>query len=572
MLSQGKPSDFTTFRASSLARPAVVSHVTVRPVPRARQPVFLVPRDRKNSSWFSSVKALFASAPSPSLTHPVDLFRSTPVLKYRFVGGSLTLSVLLHIAGFVVLTYLPWLIPARKAVYLPYASESQIIHYQLNILDRSKRLPRITPPGPGGHPGAGSPELRFPVPRSEPARANFSAVSKPVRPDNPRQTIYQLLSPPDLKIALDQKLPNIVVGSPAVIPKPQIHFNPSISKPNQRIKRVTTEPVPTIVANPVTATVVSLTDVSTPQPRLAVPTAMFANAAGTPNIQRTSSTDGGVPQGTEGNTLVVISSDPSGAISQLNLPAGNRWGDFAMASAGGQPGPPVVSASGAGGGGSPGNGSGGDASTGVGVGVAGGKSGSTDALSTGGNKGGEPGSLEPSIISAMVYPVPIVALPRRDALVVSAGPMGGGGLSVYGALHCGKIYTVFLPMPGKGWTLQYCRSGAPDSKAAVPDRSNVIHLEQALVPPDAESKFDFRRLPVPLEKKLKMIVLKGAITEDGTVADLQIYQGIVPQMDEAARTAFGRWKFKPALRGGKPIAVEILVGIPPESPSSPSTR
>jgi TonB-like protein len=562
-----------------LLRPAVVSHVTVRPALRARQPVFLVTRDRRESGWWTSLKALFASVPPPSLKYPVDLFRSTPVVKYRFAGGSLSLSVLLHIAGFLLLNYVSWMIPARKASLLAYSSEPRVIHYQLTILDRSKKLPRITPPGPGGHPGADSPKLSFPVPQSAPAHANFSAVSKPVRPDNPRQTIYQLLSPPDLRIALDQKLPNIVVGTPAVVPKPQIHFTPNTSRPNQRIKRVTTEPVPTDVIHQTTAIVVSLTDVSTPQPRLPVPTALFTNATGAAvNVQRTSQTDGGVPQGTEGNALVVISSDPSGAVSQLNLPAGNRWGDFAMTSAGNQPGPPEGS-SGAAAGGSVniGNGRGGDASTGVGVAAAGGgsvKAGSSDALSIGGGTGGsgEPGSLDPSFAASMVYPVPAVALPRRNALVVSAGPMGGGGLNVYGALHCGKIYTVFFPMPGKGWTLQYCSSGAPESKPAVAERSSIIHLEQALLPPDAEAKFDFRRLPVPLEKKLKMIVLKGVITEDGTVSNLQIFQSIVPQMDEAARAAFGRWKFKPALRGGKPVAVEILVGIPPEIPRSASAR
>lgn len=561
-----------------LLRPVVVSHVEVRPALRARQPVFLVIRDPKDSSWWGSLKALFASVPSPSLKYPVDLFRNTPVVKYRFAGGSLSVSVLLHIAGFLLLNYVSWMTPARKATLLAYSTEPQVIHYQLTILDRSKKLPRITPPGPGGHPGADSPKLSFPVPESAPSHSNFSAVSKPVRPDNPRQTIYQLLSPPDLKIALDQKLPNIVVGTPAVVPKPQIHFNPNTSRPNQRIKRVTTEPVPTEAIHQVTATVVSLTDVSTPQPRLPVPTALFANAAGTPmNVPRTSATDGGVPQGTEGNALVVISSDPSGAVSQLNLPAGNRWGDFAMTSTGNQPGPPEGSSEAPGGGVNSGNGRGGDASTAVGVGAAGGggvKEGSSDALSVGGSKGGsgEPGSLDPSIVASMIYPVPAVALPRRNALVVSAGPMGGGGLNVYGALHCGKIYTVFFPMPGKAWTLQYCSSGAHESKPVVAERSSVIHLEQALVPPDAEAKFDFRRLPVPLEKKLKMIVLKGAITEDGTISNLQIYQSIVPQMDEAARAAFGRWKFKPALRGGKPVAVEILVGIPPEIPTSPTTR
>jgi outer membrane biosynthesis protein TonB len=34
-------------------------------------------------------------------------------------------------------------------------------------------------------------------------------------------------------------------------------------------------------------------------------------------------------------------------------------------------------------------------------------------------------------------------------------------------------------------------------------------------------------------------------------------------MDEAARLAFSRWKFKPAMRAGKPVAIELLVGIPP---------
>jgi hypothetical protein len=34
-------------------------------------------------------------------------------------------------------------------------------------------------------------------------------------------------------------------------------------------------------------------------------------------------------------------------------------------------------------------------------------------------------------------------------------------------------------------------------------------------------------------------------------------------MDEAARIAFSRWVFKPAVRDGKPVEVEILVGIPP---------
>ena len=146
--------------------------------------------------------------------------------------------------------------------------------------------------------------------------------------------------------------------------------------------------------------------------------------------------------------------------------------------------------------------------------------------------------------------------------------MGGGGLNVYGALQCGKIYTVFLPMPGKSWTLQFCQSGASTAKPTTQGSSTVIHMQQGLIPPDVESRFDFKRMPVPFEKKNKPIVLKGVIKEDGSLDGLQVYQSIVPQMDEAARLAFSKWKFKPAMKEGKSVPVDILVGIPTELPAN----
>jgi hypothetical protein len=152
-------------------------------------------------------------------------------------------------------------------------------------------------------------------------------------------------------------------------------------------------------------------------------------------------------------------------------------------------------------------------------------------------------------------------------MVVSAGPMGGGGLGVYGALPCSKIYTIFLPMNNASWTMQYCQKTSPSPEAPVADpRSTVIRMETGLVPPDPdlESRFDFKRMAVPPGKGEKLIVLKGTLREDGTVDALEVYQGVVPQMDEAARVAFGRWKFKPAMRAGKPVAIEVLVGISPE--------
>ncbi len=521
----------------------------------------------------------------------------------------------LHLVAILVLPFLLMLPPGRDITSVAAYSEPEKIYYRLTTHDPFEKLPRIAPAGPGGHPGAGSPELRLPILGSTAAHQRIIIVSKPVRPDNHRQTIYQPATPPDLKITMDLKLPNIIGGTSAKIAKPQIHFNPKDSRPMQARKVVAKAMAPAL---PSTATPSSLPEPTVAQPHLAVPinannsrpaqwegvkttaaAPSFAapNATSSMNLGDSSlsqgnsparpaevlavgevsgdgkivpSSNSGAPAAGDGSGVVVISVDPSQAAALLNLPPGNRLGDFSISPGGGQPGSPGGATTGSASVGSGGGGPGGDRSTGVGAaesGGGGGKTGSPGTLSISGNTGGKgAGMLDPSIVRAMVYPVPAALVLRRNALIVSAGPMGGGGLDAYGALHCGKIYTVFLAMPGKGWTLQFCQSGHSAASPPAENRSAVVHLESGLVPPDAQSRFDFRRLPVPFEKKNKMIVLRGTIKEDGTVDGLQIYQSIVPEMDEAARVAFSRWKFKPALREGKAVAIDILVGVPTEPP------
>ena len=181
--------------------------------------------------------------------------------------------------------------------------------------------------------------------------------------------------------------------------------------------------------------------------------------------------------------------------------------------------------------------------------------------------GGEGGALDPTLPMNMVYPVATPPLKiRRNTLIISSGPMGGGGLNVYGALKCGKVYSVFLPMPGRNWSMQYCDNAPAPASVSSGGYTTVLRLENPLLPPDVEMthRFDFKRLPVPVEKAQRSIILKGTIDADGAVRNLVVYQGVMPQMDEAARLAFSKWRFKPAMRDHKAVEVQILVGIPPE--------
>ena len=283
----------------------------------------------------------------------------------------------------------------------------------------------------------------------------------------------------------------------------------------------------------------------------------------------------------------------------MAIPPGNRQGAFSISPAGGKEGSPGgVPGGDAQGGGTGGKGAG-DASTGLGPGNSGGGGGKstgetsagpgsatgtggggTSGASTpatgnnisisGGTTNGNGDGVLPSFYGAAeVYPVTPPG-PRRPSMVVTAGPTGGGGLEVYGILKGGKIYTIYLPMPGKNWILQYCAHDIPSASQDPEPRSVAIRLDPAVAPPAALEQFDFHRPSVPdvPPNRREMLILQGVIWEDGTVGQLKVYKGLLEAVDRAAIAAFGRWKFRPALRSNKPIAVEVLVGIPVVMPST----
>jgi len=132
-------------------------------------------------------------------------------------------------------------------------------------------------------------------------------------------------------------------------------------------------------------------------------------------------------------------------------------------------------------------------------------------------------------------------------------------------LHAEKIYTIYLPMPGKNWILQYCAHDDLSGRAPA-SRVVQIHLELPLTSPRAVDQFDFHRPRVTQDAPDAMLILHGLIHADGAVGNLEVLHGLEPSIDAAALAAFARWKFTPAVRAGSPVAVEILVGIPAVEP------
>jgi TonB family protein len=59
-----------------------------------------------------------------------------------------------------------------------------------------------------------------------------------------------------------------------------------------------------------------------------------------------------------------------------------------------------------------------------------------------------------------------------------------------------------------------------------------------------------------------MVTLYAVIHADGKVGDIRVLNSPDERLDSFAAKALARWKFVPAVRGGKPVALEAVVVIP----------
>ena len=604
--------------AANLLIPKAPARVFEKTVVEPRQPRFLPQAREYHFHWKDLLEEFFSLYPLHLRNISVDLFRDVPLLPRRFAARPLAASLILHMVAIPLLPVLLAVIPRKHASDDTWQNNSNsVVYYHVQKLGPLPKLPRLSPFGPGSSPGIGTPMQQAAEKGATQALSALFAVSRPHIPDNNHQTILEPRTSPDLKIKNDLKLPNLV-SAETPPPKPRVRYVPNDARPQQPRRAEVRAEAPKLSATDSTPQPNGLAILPTEHARLAVPLGnvsapivatrgqgvdpgvapTFADVAGNnqnsqpisvaegrvaapvgnasvPNLSRTGGKGLQLDAAPVFDTniandqgLVVLNVDPGGPAEILSLPEGNRYGSFGIAPGVSRPGSPGGREAAAMHGGVGGAGPGGNESSGIGRGSSGG-GGGNDAAASGfismrgrtdsNNLLADPG---PAAVAQMVYALPAASLLRHNTLVVSAGPIGGGGSNVYGKLPCGKIYTVFLPTGGKQWPLQFCEKTNEQRALENKGRTTVVHTELPLIPPEAKESYDFKRLPLPPEKAGKSIILRGAISEDGNVEEVDIHQGLLPAMDAAARLAFSQWKFKPALRSGKPVRVEILVAIP----------
>ncbi len=517
--------------------------------------------------------AALSSKPKTVVVRPVRVWRPRDIPKEPTRRSAFFTSLLLHFAVIFFLLRVPFsfLLPHHQSQSLRLP---QIV-YEFHEIDLPKNLPALKPPGPGGQPGKGTHPHEAPARGSTAFHPKATVVSNPPNPDNNFQTIIQPSVPHHVKIKINLRLPNIIMGGilpvqtpPPPTPPPPMKLSLPRTLQSLTVPQVTVvSPAPPNLVIPASATP-NLPPIPMPEPP--PPLVPQIKTASTitpvaPNVGMATVANGSQSR------LLLLSLNPAPPSSSVTLPAGNRYGAFTISPSGNRPGSPSGVNGGTLNGGEGGPGSGGDNSTGVGSGHeggggnGGGKSGlavSTSGNATSGGSGLGGGTLSAASIAKLVYPILRPPPKNRFAMVVTAGPVGGGGLHIYGVLTGGKVYTIFLPMPKRNWILQYCVLDGTENTTANQNPRVSVALSFGILPPDAEKRFDFHRPTLSADQKNSMIVLHGMIDKDGAVENLKVYQGVQKVADQAAMAAFDRWKFKPALKNGKPIAVEILVGIP----------
>jgi len=543
-----------------------------------------VERDPASPEFRSGVRGALDPAPRPALRSTelpgaeeveFDLWRDVFV-QQKLPWGRFLQSALLHTAA-VALVWtisLSW-IRQQKILDRAAFDRSSLVTYSPE---------EYLPPLDTG--ASEAPKTQ----KGDPVYAKQPILSVPREADNRSQTI---VVPPDLKLDRDVPLPNIVATGAIVPAIPLDATRPSLS--STRIVAPETQvvaPAPDVqFARDRVVQAAMKSDVVAPPPELTQSTKGRVGlmnigpsnvVAPAPQLTLTEQHSlaargkgilpgGGVqPVGpppsvaaagsaSAGGRLIALGIHPVAPTGPVAVPGGNRRGTFAATPQGkpGAAGTPDLAGSGTGDSNSKTRNNGhGSLPAGLHVGAA--DSGATSPVernggSSKGNSSGDgaDGTREMASLSSLRATPgdrpgarPLSAVPDDKVTDVDRQVFGGK-----------RFYEMALNMPNLNsstgsWVIRFAELDAG-------------RKEGELLAPVATEKSD-PGYPLELIRANVhgMVTLYAVIHSDGKVGDIRVLYSPDERLDSFAAKALARWKFVPAVRAGKPVALEAVVVIP----------
>jgi TonB family protein len=257
--------------------------------------------------------------------------------------------------------------------------------------------------------------------------------------------------------------------------------------------------------------------------------------------------------------LIALGLDPAAVNGPIAITNGSRSGQFAATPEGNPnaPGTPDIKGGGTrenSGRGSNGGGSGrGSAPAGISVGRAPSQAGSGVVAQ------GDPANAAST--NSATEPRMMASLERsRASDLAREGRFSRSTLDAPGKIEdkvfAGKrYYSMTLNMPnltsaGGSWIIRFAELDDHSSKGDLSAPQPTLKVDPAY---PAELMRD---------RVEGTVTLFAVIHKDGTVGDVRVLRGVEHQLDENARQALSRWRFRPATRNGAAVELEAVVQIP----------
>lgn len=124
-----------------------------------------------------------------------------------------------------------------------------------------------------------------------------------------------------------------------------------------------------------------------------------------------------------------------------------------------------------------------------------------------------------------------------------------------------KYYTMALNLPnftssGGSWIMRFAELDPPPGTAG-----------DGLSAPVAVNKVDPAYPATLIRERVEgMVVLRAVIHSDGSVGNVRILQSVNDSLDENAAMALQKWHFRPGTKNGAPVEIEAVIKIPFRAP------
>lgn len=534
------------------------------------------------------------------------VFRREPPLHLTFAPGkfwpdvlvpaplplkSLGQSALYHVFALVVMFGVSTLSLARRMALATALPEKTITYY-----DVSDYLPALS---------SGSAPAKV-AKKGQPEYSKQPIISLPPNPDNFTQTI---VDPANAAIIpKNVPLPNMVIWTPIPARMPVAATARSTGQLKVPIMAVMVAPAPPEVKR-------NLADIKLPklpeaavleappnvaalqrkvgdiyigyaepkvgEPKLPVPEqkAVAGDKEGSDAAPPAPTTQGAGSGMQAMGQLIALGIHPTMPSGPVTMPEGNRRGQFAATPEGkpGAPGTPDIACCGNGPGGAgtgpggPGSGSGAGNPSGVYVGGPS-SAGMVAVIAKNPSQGGVPGQGGPGslggpgsdgnrkaggevngrLLASARAPDPGGPFSNQPSTIIDRSGTGRPEDEVFGPK---RYYSMTINMPnlssvGGSWIMRF---------AELADNPGPGQLAAPVVTSKSDPGYPAEFIRKRIEGT---VTLYAVIHRDGSVSDVRVLRGIDDRLDENARAALTRWRFRPATKNGDPVDLEAVIYIP----------